>query len=342
MIVFGIAYIFTRMYAFFNEKKSSLTIQIILIYLYISLVFILVSSNIIYAGFQIFWYMTMLFAFLLSKEIINRSSIEEVIGFVRVFVNINVVMHLIDVVNWRLLHNERFMDLAYGFFEIPSPFALVIGGYAIFIFIGGVKISKVEKVLLVLAILFSESRIGTGAFFITMLLFSKYKVWLFISTLLLYISVSLIDVHLKALSFLTLTYEKLLQDPSLQMRVGNMNAMVDWWNASDTMWFGGGVLSHLEYSYQFGKPGPLDSFYLKMISDFGVVSSILVVFSSIFIIIKKWHIIKINLSKISSIIVFISIYSTLNEGLVSIKSGHIIFFLIGALYYDGIKRVMRV
>lgn len=337
MMFFGFAYIFANLNIFIFKRRRMLFWGTFIVLAYVSLVFISVSNNFIYAGFQIFWYMTMIFAFFLAKDLLDNFSIDKSVIFLRIFVNINALMHLTDTINWRIFGNERLWGFAYGFFEIPSPFALLVGGYTTFVLLKKVSISRVEKIILISAILFSESRIGTGAFFMTMIIFSRYRAWVFFGAILLYIAQFFINAHLKSLSFLTLTFDKLLQDNSLLIRVGNMNAMVDWWQVSGSFWFGGGVLSHLEYSSQFGKPGPLDSFYLKMLSDFGVISCILMIFLIVFLFAKKIHLIKLNFRSIMSIIVFISIYSVLNEGLVSIKSGHIILFLIGIAYWDTVK-----
>ena len=117
-----------------------------------------------------------------------------------------------------------------------------------------------------------------------------------------------------------------------------MERMIDWWENSNNFIFGGGVLSHLEYSYQRGIHGPLDSFYLKMLSDFGLVSFMLFVAIFILIIAKNLPHIKLHFNVLVAPVLFVSIYSVLNEGLVSIKSGHIVFFLYGILYWSIILR----
>jgi hypothetical protein len=276
----------------------------------------------------------MIFSFYLAKHLLLSVPINSAFYFLRVFININALMHLIDTINWRMFGNERVFELMYGFFEIPSPFSLTLGCYTIIILLGKYNVSRVEKIILISAVLFSESRIGTGAFFLTMILLSKYRIRFFLLAMSLYVSLLFTDVYFKSLSFLTLTFDKITQDQSLLMRLGNMNAMIDWWDASGTMLFGGGVLSHLEYSSQFGKPGPLDSFYLKMLSDFGWVSFVL--FSLLFsiIIIKNINIIRLNFSALAAPVFFVAVYSLLNEGLVSIKSGHIVFFLLGVVYWS--------
>jgi hypothetical protein len=278
----------------------------------------------------------MIFSFYLAKHLLLSVPINSAFSFLRVFININALMHLIDTINWRMFGNERVFDLAYGFFEIPSPFSLALGCYAIIILLGKYNVSRVEKIILISAILFSESRIGTGAFFITMIIVSRYRIRFFLLAMLLYVSLLFTDVYFKSLSFLTLTFDKITQDPSLLMRLDNMNAMIDWWDTSGTMLFGGGVLSHLEYSIQFGKEGPLDSLFLKMLSDFGLVSFILFLILIILLLIKNFNIIKLNFNEIIAPLMFVFIYSIVNEGLVSVKSGHIVFFLIGIVFW-GLK-----
>ena len=186
--------------------------------------------------------------------------------------------------------------------------------------------------------LFCESRIGTGAFFITMIIASSYRVWFIGGSIILYFSLLFTNTYFKSLSFLTLTYSKLAEDPSFYTRFINMQAMIEWWEKSNTFIFGGGVLSHLEYSYQRGIPGPLDSFYLKMLSDFGMVSFTLLVAIFVMIIVKNLNYIKLNFNVLVAPVLFVAIYSVLNEGLVSIKSGHIVFYLFGLVYWNIILR----
>ena len=188
MMFFGFAYIFANLNIFINNRRKMLFWYSFIILSYVSLVFILVSNNIFYAGFQIFWYMTMIFSFFLAKDLLDNFSTDKSVSFLRIFVNINALMHLTDTINWRIFGNERLWELAYGFFEIPSPFTLVVGGYTTFVLLRGVSISRVEKIILISAVLFSESRIGTGAFFLTMIIFSRYRAWVFFTAILLYIA----------------------------------------------------------------------------------------------------------------------------------------------------------
>lgn len=344
MILFGAIFI---LLAFSNLRAirfPHFSCCVFVILLYVSLIFVLFSNNAIYALFQIFWYATMVFSFYLSRNMLLNLSLNSALNFLRVFININVVMHLIDTFNWRVIGNGRIFeatpsfDLAYGFFEIPSPFALVIGIFAVVVLTGRYQVSKIEKIMLITSMLFCESRIGTGAFFITMILTSSYRLRFIGGAIFLYFSLLFTEAYFKSLSFLTLTFSKLAEDSSLQVRIGNMDRMIDWWENSYNFIFGGGVLSHLEYSYQYNKPGPLDSFYLKMLSDFGLVSFMLFVAIFIVIIIKNLPHIKLHFNVLVAPILFVAIYSVLNEGLVSIKSGHIVFFLYGILYWSIILR----
>ena len=335
MLFFGALYFFINFSNFIRAKKVSVTWLVYILLIYISIIYILVSRNSIYAIFQIFWYMTMLFAFFLSQKLVINFSFEKAIYFVRIFININALMHLTDTINWRVFGNERIGDLAYGFFEIPSPFALVLGCYTIITLMGKFRITKVEKFVLLSALLFSESRIGAGAFILTMVVLSRYKIWFMLLATFAYFSLFFIDSYLKALSFLTLTIDKVSQDPSLLMRGDNFNAMTQWWESAQTMWLGGGVLSHMDYSIQFGKPGPLDSLYLKMLSDFGLISFILFIVVVATLLINNSHLIKLNFVEIISPIMFVAIYSLVNEGLVSVKSGHLVFFLVGLIFWSA-------
>ena len=68
MLFFGMLYFFIAFSNFIGAKKSNNTWFNYILLVYISVIFILVSKNSIYGAFQIFWYMTMLFAFFLLKN----------------------------------------------------------------------------------------------------------------------------------------------------------------------------------------------------------------------------------------------------------------------------------
>ena len=72
MIFFGALYFFINFSNFIRAKKVNVTWLVYILLIYISIIFILVSRNSIYAIFQIFWYMTMLFAFFLSQKLAHR------------------------------------------------------------------------------------------------------------------------------------------------------------------------------------------------------------------------------------------------------------------------------
>ena len=40
---------------------------------------------------------------------------------------------------------------------------------------------------------------------------------------------------------------------------------------------GAGPLSYMQYSIQYGEPGPLDVFYLRLLSDFGLIPVLIIV-----------------------------------------------------------------
>jgi len=175
----------------------------------------LFSNNIIYALFQIFWYATMVFSFYLSRNLLLNLSLNSAINFFRVYININVVMHLSDVLNWRVFDNGRLFeatpvyDFAYGFWEQPSPFALVIGIYTVIVLTGGFKVSRIEKIMLISSLLFCESRIGTGAFLISMVLASRYRLWFIGGSIILYFSVLFTGLkNYKSLSILSLDLQQ--------------------------------------------------------------------------------------------------------------------------------------
>ena len=76
-----------------------------------------------------------------------------------------------------------------------------------------------------------------------------------------------------------------------------------------------------------------------MLSDFGLISFILLTLLSITLVVKNFNHIILRFSLLVPPMLFVAIYSTLNEGLVSVKSGHIVFFVIGLIYWNSMKNI---
>jgi len=241
-------------------------------------------------------------------------------------------MHLFS-----LLLKDDIFGFKYGLFEIPSPFALVIGVFALFVFGNQIKIHFLLKFVLIVSLIAAESRIVFGSFLLSTYFLVKNKIY-YLSIMSILPLISLSFLSFKAVSIYGLNWKMFLLDPSLLVRYSNFLSMVEWFDLFKII-FGGGVLSFLEYSIQYGKPGHLDVLYLKFISDYGLVTCLIFISLFIWWIINSKVILRLNKNLWIAILVFLFMYNFFNEGLVSIKSGHFVFFLVGLQYWYNYSQI---
>jgi hypothetical protein len=253
------------------------------------------------------------------------------------FVLLNVYLHLIGFWGSRLISPDLII-FKYGIFNLPYNFCLSISLGAILMLYRR-SISNFQLIMVCMAIFAGDSRISI-IFLLPIILFKKKDNVLYESLIIMFFSVSIFMLNtilnLKTISTINVS---LSTDSSLAMRVFNYYNYLDWVNEY-LLFFGGGAMAFLQFSTQYGLPGPLDSLPLRLLSEYGIVGVIL--FSLPFIIPVFRSLISFNKASFNLLIFLSSIflYSLLNEGIMGIKSGHIFFFVVGYLIsFEKLKKI---
>ena len=322
---------------FINSQKA-----ILICFTSYLLIIFTFRSNPFYAIFQIFWYASIFYIFYFIKEIFNQGREKDLFRYLRIFIFLNVSTHLYGILaqSYDLPSYDILQTFPkYGIFNLPYAFALIISTYLLLVINGTIKISKIEFLLIFLAVLLSESRVSFGAFLLCSFIVASWNIrliYLFSIPIIFIYLITLID--LKTLSILSSDIQAIISDPSLNVRLQNYFRYLDWLDPMKLL-FGGGPLSYMQFSIQYEKPGPLDVLYLRIISDFGIVTFLFII---CFLILKFLKNIKIFFNQRSAplaIIIFFIMYSFFNEGLLVIKSGHLAVLIFGISFWSLKRKI---
>lgn len=130
----------------------------------------------------------------------------------------------------------------------------------------------------------------------------------------------------------------IINDPSWMMRSDNIVRYLDWVNIRKFL-IGDGALAFNQFSMQYGEAGPVDNLYVRLLSEFGFIGS-LILFSISFYPLKKIYNSKgLNLLFISIVLLFLVI-SNYQESLIIPKCGHLIFLFLAWLGFN-FKRTLN-
>jgi len=331
-----IPYIFIKKF-----KVTNLWVMFfIIIWLQIALIIPITSSHFFNALGLILWYSSMLACVWLGYDA-GRLKMSNALRMIIYFSALNSFMHLTGLF---LDHSFGIQTkhLLYGFFHVPSPFAFVVAiGFIMMIHAWSkAEISRRLFIILFLvnmsALLLSDSRVGVGAFFIAVIISKINNLrWFFAVGL---AAVASLLIESKALSVFSMNVETLSTDPSLGVRLENFVRYLEWVDL-EKFFFGGGALSFLEYSIQYERPGHLDSFFVKILSDHGVLFTSIVLLGFVAVALQS---LKRNyrLAGSLALVIFIAGFSLVNEALSSVKSGHFAFFAIGLSFALAHQRMM--
>ena len=317
------------------------TVFFIVLWLQIALILPITSSHPFSAVGQILWYSSMLACIWLGYDA-GRLKMSSALKVMIYFSALNSLMHLAGLFLYHSfgIHTKH---LWFGFFHVPSPFAFVIAiGFIMMIHAWkNAEISKRFFVVLFLvnmaALLLSDSRVGVGAFFIALIISKINNLRWFLAVGVA--AVASVLIKSKALSVFSMDLEALSADPSLGVRFANFVRYLEWVDL-EKFFFGGGALSFLEYSIQYGRPGHLDSFFAKILSDHGVLFTSLVLIGFVAIALQSLNR-SYRLAGTLALVIFIAGFSLVNEALSSVKSGHFAFFAIGLCFAVAHQRMEK-
>lgn len=216
----------------------------------------------------------------------------------------------------------------YGTTSMPYQFALYCASL-FFFSLGKSEYSLGKKIFVVLilavAMVLSDSRISLAALALTFfgkksILFSPFLFFLLL----------ILPVNEKMSALLNFDLSIISNDPSLAVRLINIEKYISWVDWSKLL-FGGGAQSFLEFSEQYLMPGPLDMGYLRILCEFGLIGFFFLSWL-LFISFKGSLIFKKN-RIYYPFLFFLLIYLILNEGLFAGKSGHLVFFFLGYFFF---------
>jgi hypothetical protein len=320
---------------FINKKLLAFIFIIFFIFLYI-----INSPSPSIALAQILLYISFICSFVIGvrisdREISDRRFIKKLAIILWIIVGIHLMWIILGIndieggFNSGLGQDESYILLGkYGTTSMPFQFSIYCASL-IFYILGDKKNSYAYKIISIIvlsaAMVLGDSRISLGAISITIFGFNGI---LFLPLLLSMLMI--MPVNQKMTDILALDFNSILSDPSLGMRIYNINNYIDWLNYKRII-FGGGAQSFLEFSSQYSMPGPLDMGYIRLVSEFGVFGVLFLIISLALVFNGK--LIYIKNKVYFRFFIFLLIYTILNEGIFASKSGNLTFFMLGYFFF---------
>lgn len=325
---------FRRRLAFHN--RLFIAILLISIYLY--------TSSISYvAVVQLLLYFSMYCSYYLGYQAVQDKNII----FIRVIfflLAINCLIHLsyyffqidsavVTHINGLGQVENDFVFGLFGVSKMPFQFILYVAAFlfislAIFSNLGAT--TPLTLILILVSAATSESRIGFFALFVGFILTlkpAKAVVFLFPAIL---ISPFVLTEKMSFISSMDLT--TIMNDPSLVMRLVNLENFITWLSP-ERVFLGGGAFAHLQFTSTYGQAGALDILFVRLLAEFGFVIFLVGV---MYFLLNLWRILNnsnaIRRRLILGWIFFILAYSIMNEGVIASRSGHLVFFVLGLLF----------
>ena len=319
--------------------KVKIPLSILLILSSYLIFYIINSNNHIVAIGQLLLYLSIVSCFVFGVStklffLLNKRIIKRLILFLSMTSLIHVIWITFGIDDFRLnrYQGDSLVDSwivfgKFGTISFPYQFSVYISVF-LFLLLKETKRKNIFSYFWIIigfvALVTGSSRITFGALIIT--LFGLKT--LFITPILLLVSPFL---PLNKVLSVFINFRDLLLDPSLAMRIINIQNYIDWISIKKVI-FGGGAQSFLEFSVQYGKPGPLDMGYLRILTEFGL-------FGIALIALCLFKFIKLNFSLDTNkymmrFFIFVLIYLIFNEGLFASKVGHLLSFTLGYMCFN--------
>ena len=254
------------------------------------------------------------------------------------FVFFNVAIHFIFLLfdlNYSITNSLGQNNIigAFGVLHAPYNFTLLVfSGFIIEYYLHR-KLFTPKTLVLFVAIIFAYSRITFGATIICILLI-MYNDGLLKAKNIFSISIGAIFVFAfqssvpKSFEIFNFFKVSISEDPSLGMRLINIERYIEWLDFYKIL-FGGGARAYTLFATQYGQPGPFDNIYLRVLSEVGIVGVMVIAFY-LYILSKKMN---LNI-QLKIYFMFLLIFGLFNESALSIKGAQIV--LISTLIIKGI------
>lgn len=316
-----------------------------LLFLLISVIFVFFSTG--NYSFPAFLYVFMIMSLLYPFHFLRSAKMSDV-KILFAAINIMAIGNILAALASRVLDQSLCVNSgpsleqvnciigSYGFSSQPYVFATIIATSLIIYLLFNDKISYVTLLIYFVGLGISDSR--SIAFLLTIsalyLLLKRSGIKFFVITLLALAGMFLVGGKMSVAYTASLG----ASDPSWLMRAENINNYIQWLDITKLI-LGGGFLSFLQFSYQYGSPGPLDMLYFRVLSEVGVLGFFLcccIFFVQTSKSIGSQDVIFAVTSAVAKKGFYIFIFSLLaigffHEVLLVPKAGHMIFLCVAAL-----------
>jgi hypothetical protein len=328
----------------FRGSRGLIAVAVLFVYLYTSLS--------LFAAFaQVLLYISLYCAYYLGSHAFQgdrRICIDEIYFLLAINCLIHAVYHYLQLDSFLITHTNGIgqieNDVIFGLFGIskmPFQFILYVGFFLFLTVVRRNKIGLSFYMAIILALYCaatSESRVGLFALLIGIFLTFRPAAAAAAAVALLVIAVIPFTLTEKMSFIFAMDYSKIADDPSIGMRLINIENFSSWFSLEKIL-MGGGAFANLQFTSTYGEPGALDMLYVRFLAEFGFP---LTVIGATYFILNLWRkfIASGGLQRrvILGWLFFIFVYSLLNEGVIASRSGHLVFFALGLFLSNQVVR----
>lgn len=259
---------------YLRQKRYILLFSLIIIFLTFQ-----INSDVSFASFTYpFMILSLLFPFQLTRKITHEQLLS-----MYYLIKATAICNIILAISFRLFSIDCFLASwvsdsdtcilgSYGFSSQPYVFASVTATSLIIYLLQAKKISILELFIYFTGLAISDSRSIAFLLIVPSLYLLSRRSWkIFIVSIILIVLGSLLIGGKMSPEYTTSLGAN---DPSWLMRSINISNYFAWVDAYK-FFLGGGFLAFLQFSVQYGIPGPLDMLYFRVLSEVGLCGLIL-------------------------------------------------------------------
>ena len=326
----------------FRGGRGLIAVAVLFMYLYTSL-------SLLAAFAQVLLYISLYCGYYLGLHAFNgdrRVCVDDIYSLLAINCFIHAVYYYLQLDSFLITHTNGIgqieNDVIFGLFGIskmPFQFILYVGAFLFLTVVRQNKIGLSFYIAIILALYSaatSESRVGLFALLIG--IFLTFRPAAAAAVALLAMAVIPFTLTEKMSFILAMDYSKIADDPSIGMRLINIENFANWFSLEKIL-IGGGAFANLQFTSTYGEPGALDMLYVRFLAEFGFPITVI---GAAYFILNSWRkfIASGGLQRrvILGWLFFICIYSFLNEGVIASRSGHLVFFALGLFLSNQVGR----
>lgn len=335
---------FLILWLMMNTKKSSLLFLMyfapfLLLYLFVnfSLQSIAFFVSLLSIFLSVFWY----------TYYLDKKKLFQIVNFLVFYAITNLFLSLLSSGLGGFSYLGWSFD--YGFLKQPYIYSFYLG---IALILSSIFYKGWLRYIVVLLLLFGLVESNSRS--IAYLLFSVFVLyWFLVKPKTLIFGLFIVPFLLAILpqKMLVNNLFNFSTDPSMIMRLTNIGNYIEWLNPI-RFWIGGGVRSFLEFSIAYGRPGPLDNLYFRVLAESGVIGLFSFLFGMFFMFLYLIRIFKFKekylgvfsvarlkyMVFLTYLFLVILVVSFFQESLLVAGAGHLITFFIFSTVYFNFKK----